>query len=327
MEHGGAHQRIPLLVIAGPTATGKTEAAIAVCEAHGGEIVSADSMQIYREMDIGTAKPTAQERARVPFHLVDCVDPRANYTVADFQRDAVAAIADIHRRGRLPVLCGGTGLYIRAVLGGLDFPPGASEEAQSVRRRLALWAEQQGPKYMHQKLAEVDPQSAARLPEGDLRRVLRALEVHELTGKPFSQAARVDDSAVLNYNAKTFIISCPRLLLYERIEQRVDAMLEQGWVEEVRALHRQGLTRNHQSMQAIGYRHILEYLEQGGDVSATVETIKRDTRRFAKRQLTWFRRESGRWLEWSETFDLSMIVSSINKAATALGEGEISDVR
>lgn len=309
---------ITLLVIGGPTATGKTEAAVRVAERLGGEIVSADSMQIYRELDIGTAKPTPAERARAPFHMVDVVDPRQPYTVADFQRDARAAIADIHARGRLPILCGGTGLYIRAVLGGLSFPPGATPELQEIRARLEQEAEELGLAALHRRLAEVDPQTAARLAPADRKRVIRALEVYEHTGRPFSALARVDEAAQVNYNAATFGLTCPRPLLYRRADERVEAMLASGWLDEVRGLRQAGLAAAHQAMQAIGYRHLLVYLEQGGDLPQIVADIKRDTRRYAKRQLTWFRREQMRWLEWSDAADFDEAVATI---ATAIPAG------
>lgn len=311
---------IPLIVIGGPTATGKTEAALRIAERHGGEIVSADSMQIYRGFDTGTAKPTAAERARAPFHLVDNVDPHQPYTVADFQRDARAAIADIHSRGRLPILCGGTGLYIRAVLGGLSFPPGGSEETQQIRRRLEAEADASGLPALYRRLQEVDPPTAARLASADRKRIIRALEVYEQTGRPFSALALVDDAAKVNYNAASFALTSPRPVLYRRIDERVDAMLAAGWLKEVEQLRANGLTASHQAMQAIGYRHLLDYLSHGGDWSEVVAAIKRDTRRYAKRQLTWFRRERMQWLEWTSPADFEVAVAAIERVIPLGGE-------
>jgi tRNA dimethylallyltransferase len=292
--------QIPLLVIAGPTATGKTEAALEVAAACPAEIISADSMQIYRDLDLGTAKPSLRQREQAVFHLVDFVPPEQTYTVADFQRDARAAVEQIWQRGRLPVVCGGTGLYIRALLRGLHFPPGALPETSAARQHLEQQAtEPGGAERLHQRLQVVDPTTAARLPVGDVRRVIRALEVYEATGRPFSQLARVDDEAVINYNASTFVLVCPRERLYERIERRVDEMMADGWLGEVETLRQRGLGRQHQCLQAIGYRHLWEYLETGGELAAVVADIKQATRRFAKRQLTWFRREPAQWLEWS----------------------------
>ena len=289
---------IPLLVIAGPTAAGKTTAAIEVAGAVGGEIVSADSMQIYRGMDIGTAKPTPQEQRQATFHLIDIVDPDEDYNVALFQQDAQRAIVDIHRRGRLPILCGGTGLYIQAVIQHFDFPPGPRDE--QTRRRLEQEAAELGTEIMHHRLREVDPEAAARINPQDLRRIVRALEVYELTGQPLSQQQSVDETPPVKYNSLPYVLTCPRALLYERIERRVDEMMRAGWLGEVQRLHRAGYHRQMQSMQAIGYRHLLEYLEEGRDLGKTVADIKRDIRQFAKRQLTWFRnRTNFNWLTWS----------------------------
>jgi len=289
---------IPLLVIAGPTAAGKTTAAIEVAGAVGGEIVSADSMQIYRGMDIGTAKPTPQEQRQATFHLIDIVDPDEDYNVALFQQDAQRAIVDIHRRGRLPILCGGTGLYIQAVIQHFDFPPGPRDE--QTRRRLEQEAAELGTEIMHHRLREVDPEAAARINPQDLRRIVRALEVYELTGQPLSQQQSVDETPPVKYNSLPYVLTCPRALLYERIERRVDEMMRAGWLGEVQRLHRTGYHRQMQSMQAIGYRHLLEYLEEGRDLGKTVADIKRDIRQFAKRQLTWFRnRTNFNWLTWS----------------------------
>lgn len=298
----------PLLVIAGPTATGKTEAALRIAEDHAGEIISADSMQIYKELEVGTAKPTAEERKRAPFHMVDFVDPREPYTVADFQRDARAAIAEVHSRGKLPILCGGTGLYIRSVLRGLSFPPGAMPETHEIRQRLEEEARKGGLQALHARLAEVDPVTAARVAPADAKRIIRALEVYEHTGEPFSALSRVDDAEKLNYNAATFVLTCPRERLYERIERRVDDMLAAGWLEEVVRLRDSGLTLEHQAMLAIGYRHLYCFLQDGGDFREVVGQIKRDTRRFAKRQLTWFRREDMQWVEWTTPEDFAAAV-------------------
>lgn len=328
----GTVPRIPLLVIGGPTACGKTEAALRVAEALGGEIVSADCMQIYRHMDIGTAKPTPEERARAPFHLIDFVDPRDGYTVADFQRDARAAIVDIHSRNHLPILCGGTGLYLRAVLGHLAFPPDPSR-LEGIRRSLSREAERLGDAEMHRRLAEVDPDAARRIEPNDTRRVLRALEVIEITGLPFSSQQRIDETPGVDYNRACFVLTRPRERLYEGIEGRVDDMLGAGWKQEVEALVRLGCTRASQALQAIGYRHLAVHLAGETGYSETVGLIKRDTRRFAKRQLTWLRAEKwglppgtgapncAMWLEWTTTGDFDKAVAVIVGAARALIAG------
>lgn len=317
---------IPLLVIAGPTAAGKTALALSIAEIVGGEIVSADSMQIYRGMDVGTAKPTPAERRRIPIHLIDIVDPRAEYTVVDFQRDARAAIQHIHQRGRLPILCGGTGLYLRAVLRHLQFPPGPRD--RTVRERLQAHAERVGLEAMHARLAELDPVAARLISPGDGRRIIRALEVIELTGRPISTQRRVDHAAAFQYNAAQYVLALPRPLLFARIDQRVEAMFAAGWLEEVQALRAQGVSLAHQSMQAIGYRRLMAHLE--GQAPARlrdlIALIQRDTRRYAKRQLTWLRAEPGyRWLapadEAQRQACLTMIVQEAARLRAAANGG------
>lgn len=294
----GTRRPIPLLVIAGPTAAGKTEIALQVAECVGGEIVSADSMQIYQRMDIGTAKPTAEERARAPIHLIDFVPPDGEYTVSDFCRDAARIIAEIDARGRLPILCGGTGLYIRALTEGFDFPIGPPDK--SIRARLWAEAQERGPQALHARLARLDPAAAARIEPGDARRTIRALEVHELTGRPISAAQRrraVDALTAPEYTCAKYVLTAPRELLFARIERRVDAMMAAGWPDEVRALLASGVNTRSQSMQAIGYRHLLQHRSGERGLEETVELIKRDTRRYAKRQMTWLRAGRGyRWL-------------------------------
>ncbi len=311
--------RIPLLVIAGPTATRKTEAAIEVAQAVGGEIVSADSMQIYRGMNIGTAKPTPEEQKQAVFHLIDIVGPAEEYTVAAFQSDAREAISDIHRRGHVPILCGGTGLYIQAVLEHFDFPPGPADKR--VRERLEREAATLGAAATHQRLAQVDPAAASRIEQNDLKRIVRALEVYELTGKPLSAQQRVDESPPSRYNAISFVLSCPRELLYQRIEQRVDQMMARGWQAEVQRLRADGYHSGMQAMQAIGYRHLLAYLEECGELYTTIQEIKRDIRRFAKRQITWFRnRTDFEWLSWSNKAQWRAAVEQLIRAGRALAE-------
>jgi tRNA dimethylallyltransferase len=257
-------------------------------------------MQIYEQMDIGTGKPTPEERERAPIHLVDCIPPDGEYTVAQFKQDADRLIPQIYDRGRLPIVAGGTGLYLRALTEGFDFPPPPEDE----QVRDALWAEvdEVGSQRMHERLAQVDPESAERIDGGDARRIVRALEVFELTGRPMSAERDVDAEAARAYNCAKYVLTPPRKLLFDRIERRVDAMLEAGWVDEVRALIDTGVPPDAQSMQAIGYRHLREYLDGERDLEETVRLIKRDTRRFAKRQLTWLRGgEDYHWLSPAHT--------------------------
>lgn len=286
-------------------------------------MISADSMQIYRRLGVGTAKPTADECARAPIHLIDFVEPDQPYSVADFQRDARKAIAGVHERGRLPILCGGTGLYIRAVLRGFRFPIAEPAATQKVRERLQEEAQSLGLDALHERLRRVDPVAAGRIQPADARRIIRALEVTELTGKPMSEQQRVDESGGLGYNAAYFVITSPRELLYRRIEARVDAMLAAGWVAEVEALREQGYSPSLQSLQAIGYRRLLQYLagERGWDES--VRLIKQETRQFAKRQETWFRRDTDAvWLSWADGVEFDSIQTTIEAALPHLPSGE-----
>jgi tRNA dimethylallyltransferase len=322
-------RRIPVLVIAGPTACGKTAAAIHVARACGGEIISADSMQIYRELSIGTARPSPHERAQARFHLVGCVSILQPYTVADFQRDARALIAQAWGRGSLPILCGGTGLYIRAVLQGFAFAPDDPERKLQVRVALEKEAETQGAEGMHRRLAALDPVAAARIEPRNLRRVLRALEVLELTGEPTSVRPRVDQPPGVQYNPIIFVLNRPRDALYRAIDARVEQMMVAGWLGEVRAV-RASLRNRHpsdlQALQAIGYRHLMTWLEMGepaDNLAEVIATIKRDTRRYAKRQLTWFRREpQATWLQWSDAQEFRVQISEMCRAAQSLVEGE-----
>jgi tRNA dimethylallyltransferase len=277
-----------LLVITGPTAVGKSEIALELAAGINAEIISADSVQVYRGFDIGTAKPTPAERSRVRHHLLDIVDPSENYTVADFQKDAFAAIRDISGRGKLPMLVGGTGLYIRAVVRGFAFSPAAEDE--KLRRKLYNEAKLLGPRALHERLSAVDPLAAQNIHPNDLRRIIRALEVHELTRRPISEQVQQTPVKPV-FDTVQFCLTRPRKQLYERIEKRVDKMLADGFLTEVRKLLAQGISPRAKAMQSLGYRQLVSYLEGKITLAEAVELIKGDTRRFAKRQLTWFRRE------------------------------------
>lgn len=313
-------QKLPLLVISGPTACGKTQIAVRVAEAVGGEIINADSMQLYRRMNVGTAKPRPEERRRVRFHLVDILEPDEPYSVADFQADAQRAARDIVRRHRLPVLCGGTGLYVRAVVQQLRFPPRPAEEA--LRQHLEQQLAELGASEMHARLATVDAEAARRIHVNDHKRIVRALEVWESTGRPFSRQPPVDATRTIAYNAAKFVVVRPRHVLYEAIERRVDEMLERGWVEEARRLVERGYSPGLQSMQALGYRWLLKFIGGELDLGEATRLIKRDTRRLAKRQLTWFRSQPGfEWLLWSDETDLPTVIGRLVRAAEGLGRG------
>ncbi len=309
--------RLPLLVIAGPTACGKTRIATEVAEAVHGEIINADSMQIYRHMDIGTAKPTAEERRRARFHLVDVAEPNQPYSVASFQAAVGRVAEDIAARHHLPILCGGTGLYIKAVVDRLSFPAQPADSA--VRQRLAEELARVGAAQMHARLAAVDPEAAERIHVNDHKRIVRALEVWESTGQPISSQQAVDGANTIGYNAAKFVVVRPRHTLYRAIERRVDGMLEAGWLDETRRLAALGYSRDLQSMQALGYRWLLRHLGGELDLGEATRLIKRDTRRFAKRQLTWFRSQPGfEWLLWCEETDLPDVIKRLVCAADRL---------
>jgi tRNA dimethylallyltransferase len=277
-----------LLVIAGPTAAGKSQVALQVALQLGGEIVSADSVQVYRGLDIGTAKASPEDRALVPHHLLDIVDPHQNYTVADFQRDAREEIGRIVSRGRVPVLVGGTGLYIRALLRGYAFSEAGENKA--LRRKLYEEAQLHGPEVLHKRLAAIDPESASGIHPHDLRRQLRALEVFAQSRRPIS-GQKLNTAGTSGYDSLMFVLYRPREELYQRIEQRVEKMLAKGLVDEVKALLDGGVSAECKAMQSLGYRRIVDCLQGMMTLPAAVELIKRDTRRYAKRQLTWFRGE------------------------------------
>lgn len=286
---------VPLIVLVGPTAVGKSSMALAVAERIEGEIIAADSMQVYRGLDIGTAKPSADERGRIPHHLLDLVDPNQSFTAADYVRLASTAIADIRTRGRLPIMVGGTGLYIRALFRGLFDGPG---EIAPLRATLYQEAERVGVTALHRRLEAIDPEAAAAIHPNDLFRVVRALEVAAVSGRPISTLraeARRNHRAVPGPVLK-FGLERDRQELYQRIEARVETMMEQGLLREVKSLLDQGYCATLRPLQAIGYRHMIGYLNGRISLDDAVASLKRDTRRYAKRQLTWFRHEDE--IEW-----------------------------
>jgi len=292
--------KIRLVIIAGPTASGKTELAVRLAERFGGEIVNADSMQVYRGMDIGTAKPSPEFRLRVPHHLIDIVDPDVNFSASDFRREAAIAIADISGRGRRVFVVGGTGLYIRALLQGLvDSPSGAGV----VRRGLEETAKRYGSEALLDELARVDPETAARLHPNDLVRIVRALEVYRLSGRPISQQRSEHGFAGDYYRALKIGLTVERRELYERIDRRVEQMIAEGLVEEVKSLLARGFSPGSKALRSIGYRQICAYLAGEYGLDEAVRLIKRDTRHYAKRQLTWFKADGEiKWVEYSDNF-------------------------
>ena len=284
-----ACEKKPIIILTGPTAVGKTALSIALAKAIDGEIISADSMQVYKQMDIGSAKITKDEMEGVPHHLVDVLDPREGFDVCRFQSMAKEALAGIYERGRVPIVVGGTGFYIQALLYDIDFTETVEDTAY--RRELSELARTKGNHALHEMLKQVDPESAEAIHENNVKRVIRALEFYQETGEKISshnEQQRLHESP---YQFCYFVLTDDRKTLYDRIDERVDLMLEQGLVAEVQALKEQGCRADMVSMKGLGYKEILAYLDGQISLEEAVYIIKRDTRHFAKRQLTWFRRE------------------------------------
>ena len=284
-----------ILCVVGPTASGKTAFAIDLAKKYPAEIVSCDSMQIYRHMNIGTAKPTKEEMQGIPHHMLDVVDPTENYSVAEFVKDATACIDDILRRGKLPILCGGTGLYVDSILNGLTF----SDAAQDLEYRQTLKeiAVQEGAEVLHQMLKKADPEAAEAIHPNNVKRVIRTLEIIKtsgLTKAEFDRSAKGECA----YDATIYGMQMEREKLYQRIDARVDKMMEDGLLEEVKQLLFMGIPETATAMQAIGYKELIAHLQGKIDLNEAVETVKRESRRYAKRQMTWFRRNPAiQWLD------------------------------
>ncbi len=276
-----------IIVITGPTAVGKTDLAIYLARQLKGEIISADSMQIYRCMDIGTAKPGPRERKMAPHHLIDRVDPRETYSAGDFQREARQCLQKIFQKNKKPLIVGGTGLYLQALLQGL--PPGFEDRDPALREELRGLAEREGREVLHRKLRQCDPELAARIHPHDMQRVIRGLEVFKLKGRPLSQLQQEASSFKLPHPVLGYVLYRPREELYEIIDRRVDKMVQAGLEEEVRSLIKKGCNLNHTSLQGLGYREFFFFSQGLLTRQETIRQIKRNSRRYAKRQLTWFR--------------------------------------
>lgn len=292
-----------ILVISGPTASGKTKLAVALAKARGGEVVSADSMQIYRRMDIGTAKPTREEMRGVPHHMLDVADPEEDFSVARYVDMAAKCVDDILSRGKLPILAGGTGLYIDSLLSGRTFAP--FQPDSPLRGQLEEQLRREGGAAMLARLAQVDPDSAARLHPNDEKRIVRALEVYQSTGKTITQHNLETRAIPPRYDALTLALAFEqREDMWSRIDRRVDQMMDQGLVAEVQGLLDSGVPAKCTAMQAIGYKEMAAALLSGGDVRAAAEEIQLRSRQYAKRQLTWFKRnKAARWLLWGREPD------------------------
>lgn len=279
----------PLVILTGPTAVGKTAASIGLAKAIGGEIISADSMQVYKEMDIGSAKIRPEEMDGVPHHLVDVLDPSEDFNVVLFQQMAKEAMEGIYQRGHIPIVVGGTGFYIQALLYDIDFTENNADTAY--REELEALAKTQGAEYLHEMLEKVDPESAEQIHFHNIKRVIRALEYYEQTGEKISAHNEAERAKTSPYHFFYYVLNTDRTVLYERIEKRIDEMMEEGLVGEVRQLQAMGCRRDSVAMQGLGYKEILAYLNGEMSLETAVNILKRDTRHFAKRQLTWFRRE------------------------------------
>lgn len=289
----------PLVILTGPTAVGKTKASIGLAKAIGGEIISADSMQVYKQMDIGSAKIKPSEMEEIPHYLLDILEPDEEFHVVLFQQMAKQAIQKIYEKGKIPIIVGGTGFYIQAVLYDIDFSE--NEKDTSYREELEKLAQTKGAEYLHDRLREVDEKSAQDIHANNVKRVIRALEYFHQTGEKISEHNEEQRKKVSPYNFSYFVLNDEREHLYERINLRVDQMINEGLVREVQSLKEKGYTRDMVSMQGLGYKEMLDYLDNKCSLEEAVEIIKRDTRHFAKRQITWFKRESDvTWIDKKE---------------------------
>lgn len=312
-----AAEKKPLIVLTGPTAVGKTALSIQLARRIGGEIISADSMQVYRHMDIGTAKIRLEEMDGVPHHLIDILEPTEDFNVVRFQALARAAAEDIYSRGKIPIVAGGTGFYIQALLNDIDFTQ--IDENTQFREEMERLAAEQGAEVLHERLRAVDPESAEAIHANNVKRVIRALEYYEQTGEKISAHNEAERAKTSPYHFFYYVLNTDRTVLYERIEKRIDEMMEEGLVEEVRQLQAMGCRRDSVAMQGLGYKEILDYLDGACTLEDAIYKIKRDTRHFAKRQITWFKREKHvTWINkkdynYDEDKILEVMLESIKK--------------
>ena len=305
-----------LVILTGPTAVGKTSLSINLAKAINGEIISADSMQIYKGMDIGTAKIMPEEMDGVTHHLIDVIDPTEDFHVVRFKEMVEAAIEEIYAKGKVPIICGGTGFYIQAILYDIDFTE--NEIDKSYRESLVKYAAEFGQDALHDKLKAIDPESAESIPAANVKRVIRAIEYYEQTGEKFSVHNATQKEKNSPYNFAYFVLNDDRQLLYNRIDARVDKMIDEGLVDEVKSLVAKGVKKGMTAMDGIGYKELLDYLDGNGSLEDAVELIKKKSRNYAKRQLTWFRREKEViWLDktvyTSEDMLLDEILSTLKK--------------
>lgn len=307
----------PLIILTGPTAVGKTKLSISLAKAIGGEIISADSMQVYKGMDIGSAKIKKEEMEGVPHYLIDVLEPKEEFHVVRFQQMAKAAMETIYANGHIPIVVGGTGFYIQALLYDIDFTE--NEEDHAYRQELEALVKEQGAAYLHNMLQQVDEVSANEIHANNIKRVIRALEFYKQTGTRISEHNAREREKESPYAFCYFVLNDDRAKLYARIDQRIDEMVKEGLVSEVQKLKEQGATRDMVSMQGLGYKEILDYLDGRTSLEEAIYILKRDTRHFAKRQLTWFKRERNvSWIhkdayQYDETKILHAMLEQIRK--------------
>lgn len=306
----------PLIILTGPTAVGKTETSIQLAKKIGGEIISADSMQVYKGMDIGTAKIKTEEMDGVPHYLVDCLEPDEEFNVMIFQEKAKQYIEDIYRRRKIPIIVGGTGFYIQSVLYDIHFTK--NQEPDGYREQLAKLAREKGEEYLHNKLKEIDADSAKVIHPHNVKRVIRALEYYHFTGEPFSVHNKRERKNESPYTFLYVVLNMEREILYERINRRVDKMMAEGLKEEVEQLLLKGYSNDLVSMQGLGYKELIPALKNECSMEEAVYRLKRDTRHFAKRQLTWFRREKDVFM--LEKTENTSVEETVNKILTMAKE-------
>lgn len=309
----GKMDKINLVAIVGPTAIGKTNLAIQLAKELKGEIVSADSMQIYKYMDIGTAKPTMEERQGIPHYMMDIIEPDESFNAALYQQGAKEAIREIYINENLPILVGGSGLYVNSIVYPLDFTN--ATEDHELRDSLYKLVEEKGNYYLHQKLSEIDPATSKKVHPNDIKRIVRAMEIYHLTGKPMSEHKQNLRRADLPYNLTMIGLNMDRSRLYDKINARVDNMISLGLIDEVRSLQNMGYTKDLISMQGLGYKEIIAYLDGDYTLEEAIDILKRDTRRFAKRQFTWFKKDRRiHWInieDFDGEYDLSEYIMKI----------------
>lgn len=307
-----------VIVIAGPTASGKTKLSIELAEKYNGEIISADSMQVYKYMDIGTAKPDKAEMKGVRHYLIDEITPDVEFSVAKFQSLALKYIDEILKKGKLPIIAGGTGLYINSLIYNIQFSETISD--WKLREELKREAEIKGNEFLHNELRKIDPEAAERIHKNDIKRIIRAIEVYRCTNKPISYHQEISRAVPPEYNYIVFGLRIDREKLYERINKRVDLMMEKGLVEEVRQLVRMGYDKNSIAMQGLGYKEILWYLKGIVTLDEAVYLLKRDTRHYAKRQITWLKKINGiHWIDVDDSIETGEIIKKIGNYIANIG--------